>query len=826
LSVAEEQEPQDEAEADAYSEEPSDSEAPAAPDPEEMTASERANLAAFLTEEEQKSIVTKVIDRFERDKSSRAERMRKLEQIQKMYALVAEAKNFPFHKAANVRTPGLTGPALQIGARLFDMMWPITGKVFTVIGATAEETQAAAIAESFGNSYTRYNIPYMSQGLHDTIHQMVAYGSSFRRTYWEAYYRKIRSDWVPIEDFVVAYKCRSQDPSMSDVPRYTMVHHMTTYDLKAYGADGVYVNTDKAKGLGDDDDSEFKQLADRIDGQTPDEDDEDMPRPVLEQHCRWQLPDAPTRHPAFDGGDHYVVITVDAWSRQILRMSLREEDDPDDVRRFDREKQAFVQWSMAMKTYLAAQEAGGAVEGSAGEAGPQGLGGVVAASSSVGPAAPLGPPEPQGLPPPGGPMLLGPPGGGAPAMPMAPPQPPPPPPPEPKPIRKRQICFFTHYRCFPSDGFYGLGYGDMLFGLTKAVDTILCQHIDGVTLKNAKPMFMSRQVRMQRGAVNIQPGEVVEVDGPAAQIREAIMFLDPPENDPTTVPLVKLLDGMKDVMAGSADMMSGQIPGSNQTKAGLQILNEQMMTPITVLARTTRESFQHELTKIWRCFSVFLDDDDIASVVAEGQQGQQMPIGRQLFAPNARLVPAADPRTKTARLDDHNALFQYCMQNPILKMNPQVGIAVMSKLTEQGFRLFPDGETLIPLLSPPPPPPPQPMPQWQENAGFLRGQYHDVMPDDDHDQHIHELALFMQSPDAQVMDNNGRDMAQKHMRDHVAARLERHAQQLMSGGMPNGNGTPPGPPAGPPGGGPPVMAGPGNIPAPASPPAGGAPPLA
>ena len=63
-----------------------------------------------------------------------------------------------------------------------------------------------------------------------------------------------------------------------------------------------------------------------------------------------------------------------------------------------------------------------------------------------------------------------------------------------------------------ADGFYGLGYGDLLYGLCLAENTILNQHIDGVTLKNAKPMFMSRSLRMKRGEINVQPGSAIEVD--------------------------------------------------------------------------------------------------------------------------------------------------------------------------------------------------------------------------------------------------------------------------------------------------------------------------
>ena len=71
---------------------------------EDQLPTERANLAAVLTAEELKPIGVKVVDRFERDKASRADRMKRLKELQEMYAMVARQKNFPFHKAANVKT--------------------------------------------------------------------------------------------------------------------------------------------------------------------------------------------------------------------------------------------------------------------------------------------------------------------------------------------------------------------------------------------------------------------------------------------------------------------------------------------------------------------------------------------------------------------------------------------------------------------------------------------------------------------------------------------------------------------------------------------------
>ena len=73
--------------------------------PDDQGDTERSNLAAAMTAEMQKVIAAKVRERFDRDLSSRSDRMKRLKDIQEAYALVPKPKNFQFHKAANVRTP-------------------------------------------------------------------------------------------------------------------------------------------------------------------------------------------------------------------------------------------------------------------------------------------------------------------------------------------------------------------------------------------------------------------------------------------------------------------------------------------------------------------------------------------------------------------------------------------------------------------------------------------------------------------------------------------------------------------------------------------------
>lgn len=757
-----------------------------APD-EDKNADERANLARFMNAERQKAIVVKALDRYERDLASRQERMKKLRELQEMYALVSKPKNFPFHRAANVKTPTLTGPNLQIQARLYDMILPRNGKLFYAIPGGSQEQSEASIAEQFANSYVRYRMPYMSQGLDDTLHQMTLYGSSFRRTYWDGYTRRVASDWIPIDDFVAPYSVRSQDPSMSDVSRYTMVHHMTMHDLRSFADEGVFINVDEVKGSARSEGrSEFAEAAAKIDGVSPDDDDEDASRKVLEQHCVLKLPNSPGVHPAFDGKSHYVVITIEPTAEKMLRLSLREEDDPDDKRRFDRDTARFQQYQVMQSTYNAALDAY-RTQQAAFEMAPQQGASTIAGPMGVGDAQMMmgGPPQPQ-----------------PPMHPGLPPQPVPPP----RPIRRRQICFFTHYRCFPGEGFYGLGYGDLLYGLALAQNTIINQHIDGVTLRNAKPMFMSRQVRMQRGSVNVQPGEAIEIDGPVSQIKDSIMFLDPPQNDPTTVPLIKMLDGMRDVLSGSADLMSGQVPGSNQTRGGMEILAEQAMTPITVLARRVMEAFRHELDKIWRCFGVFLDDAEIADVIGDDGKAEQMQIGRAMFQPTARLVPTCDPRMKSQRAQDFQQLFGFVMQNPFIQQGPAAPV-IMRKMTEDGLRIF-GGDAIVPLLPqipPPPQGPPPPQPSWAENAGFLQKKPASVNPADDDDEHTQAHMAFLSTPDAQVLDKNGRAMAEDHIRQHRAAAIMKKGQQFEQAKQAFA--------AGSPGGGSGAMEGSGSFPA-------------
>ncbi|MCM3881144.1 MAG: hypothetical protein ND807_13630, partial [Vicinamibacterales bacterium] len=304
----------------------------------------------------------------------------------------------------------------------------------------------------------------------------------------------------------------------------------------------------------------------------------------------------------------------------------------------------------------------------------------------------------------------------------------------------------------------------------------LNQHIDGVTLKNAKPGLISAQAKGQRGTIEFTPGTLVEVDAPTGSLKDSIIFLDTPPNDPTTMPLLELLLQTGDKLVASSDLMSGQTSGANRTAKETQILAEQMMMQITVLARRFKEAFKHELDKIWRCLGVFLPDEEMTALSGGVDDPQEVQVTRAMFRMDSHVIPAADPRTKVQRVDETMAVYTTVIQNPFLMQSPNKDQIVRS-VTEDVLRAL-GAEKVIRLLPPanqPAAPPPQPAPFWEEDAAFLQSKPHPVMPGDDDMQHAQGHTQFAQSPAGMAMTKEQKAGHEQHVRDHHAAFIRKSA---------------------------------------------------
>src|SRR5579872_4771024 len=327
--------------------EPAASAAPAA-------TTDTVNLLDVLHDDEVAKIVQRSMDDYEAAVESRAEHMRDLRRWYELYASVMKAKNWPFQGAANVNDPLLTYSVLQVHGRLFDMILPAKGNLFNSLPTRAsdpEETDRAERTELFFNWYMREKTPELRMSYDATLWQLIIFGSTFRRSYWDDKQGRICPEWIGIDDMVVPYTCKVVDPNMRGVPHYTLKLRRTVFDIEDEIDAGRYTEKArekiKAANTVKKDKSEFKEAVDRVDGTqdpAPGTQTDDEERTVLE-HFRAQLrlPNDPGRHPSFDGKAHPVIITIDESTRTALRIILREEDDPSDKARHDKEMAAFQQ---------------------------------------------------------------------------------------------------------------------------------------------------------------------------------------------------------------------------------------------------------------------------------------------------------------------------------------------------------------------------------------------------------------------------------------------------------------------------------------------------
>ena len=718
---------------------------------------ESINLLEAFTDSEVSKLSMRVIEDYDEDVKAREDHMRDLRRWYELYASLMRVKNWPFQGAANVNDPLLTYSILQVHGRLFDMLFPAKGNLYNSLPtreSDPQEVDRAERTELFFNWYLREKVPEYRMSYDATLWQLIIFGSVFRYAYWDYTENRLCTEWISVEDMVVPYARKCPDPNMRGVKRYTLRRYMSIFDIEDRIDSGEYIETARAKvrpGTNvSEPRSEFREVVDKVDGTsepTPGQFMEDEERLVLEQHRKMRLPKDPQRHPSFDGKAHPVIVTLDHSTKTVLRVVLREEDDPADAKRFAREQAAFQQAS-----------------------------------------------QPQVDPQTGQPM----------PTPATPPTPP-------KPVRQREVCLFTHYLCFQGEGFYGLGFGSFIGPLNEAQNTLINQQIDRSTVNNAGGGIISRQLRFQRGPIDRQPGQYTEIDAPPAAMKDGLQNWPQVPPDPDGRFHLQHIEQMANRVSGAGDTLSGEPVGSNETARAAMARYEQAQKQISVLAARVIGYLTCDARIIWRLFSVFLDESEYHDVVDSMGKPRSVQIGRADFIADARVQPTADARltSRAQRVGEAQDFFQFICANPAapeLSQNPAIRRAAIERVL---YAM--DAHEVIDLLGPPPgpPQPPPPKPQWEENAEFLREHDQQVNPQDDDDQHLLVIQLFRQDPLGAVkLSPTGAKMLDNHERGHYAAKIEKenkNAQQQQQVASPQGGPTPgvaPAPNNGPPTGAP------------------------
>jgi hypothetical protein len=528
-----------------------------------------------------------------------------------LYSGKIPGKNSSDDTILYVHLPYLTRSALLYQSKVLASAFPSSGDYLaasTMRPGTEERDRAAT---RFVNFALKYWIPEYVPSHDRGSMDMFIYGSAFSIWRWSSSENRPTFDFATSDTVVVPYAYRSNRVDMSDIPWFTWVLRMHRHEIEEAAANGdfnasaiprMYERDYEEDGTAATEPQEnqttsVQETADRIMGLDPQLEMPSKPRAILWHHCFVKLPGETRQRP--------VEIFADEVTKTILRVTLREKDDPSDARRYDGEMQVWQATSDALKaqyeSVLAEHDANVTNMAAAGI-------------------------DPAELP-----------------MPPAPP----PEPPMPDPIRKVPFSRITHYQCLPNpEGFYGYGIGLLIEGPNIVSDETMSLYASSLRTALSPTGIMSRDARMARGEFEIRRGKFVECRLPPEQLDKAFKQIIFPNPDPNAFKVEERMD--KSVNEITADSILSGAPGrSGQTATEADLRHESAMTPITSVAARYDRSRMNEMRVLSHMLREMLPEEGFRFYNYD-QQNQGLPaeefrVGPQDFGDDLGIVFTSDP---------------------------------------------------------------------------------------------------------------------------------------------------------------------------------------
>lgn len=169
-------------------------------------------------------------------------------------------------------------------------------------------------------------------------------------------------------------------------------------------------------------------------------------------------------------------------------------------------------------------------------------------------------------------------------------------------VRIDPVQYFVKYTFIPSpdDGFYDLGFYDLLYPINETVNTIINQLVDAGTLANSNTGFISQDLKLRRkGPLHVKIGEYITVNGSGEDIRKGILPMQFRGADSVLFQLLGfVLDAGRDV-AQLKEVLEGQVE-QNMTATTTMALIEQGLKVFSAIYKRIHRGLGQELQLIRR----------------------------------------------------------------------------------------------------------------------------------------------------------------------------------------------------------------------------------
>lgn len=270
-----------------------------------------ANLAEEIDEDILETLGRECIDRYKSDQDSRREHVQTVKQGLNLLGAKLEETDDPFPGACSAHHPLILESAVKFQAKAAQELFNAKGPVKTaIIGKQTPEKDAQSKRV---REHMNWQIMFQMEEYFDEMENMLfnlpIMGSAFKKTYYDATRDRPVSEFIPLDDFVVAYSATN----LKNVYCYTHVIRRNANDTLKDMLSGLYREVD----LGQPQSIELNEIGETVDeltGSSPSNRDE--AHTLLEQYTYLTLEGTKFEDP--DGVALPYVITVDEASQKVL----------------------------------------------------------------------------------------------------------------------------------------------------------------------------------------------------------------------------------------------------------------------------------------------------------------------------------------------------------------------------------------------------------------------------------------------------------------------------------------------------------------------------
>lgn len=702
----------------------------------ELPERPRGNLLPLLTSEKDaewlKREVKDAMEDVKQAHDSRREYMDKRARHLKLYGGDIGKMKLPGDEIPMPFQPVIPKAVFKIHGHMLDQVCPATGDIVqAMVGDFSDEPRQGRVVK-FQNWDIRKHMPNFRNSHSNSLTDWLISGSAFRYQGRDLFEEKNVDEDLSVDEFLVPYTAKSVDPEMKDVPWYAIMTWLPRRKLEDLQARGEFSNVTQ-KGLIDKEakplfgedaapnaerqqsetDSKVKEASDHLTGIEEPQGGR-RERKILRIYKWSRLPDAVS-----DGAYHAVILTVDEKTQRPLQLILREEEDPEDAARFEREKKA---WETTANNLLGQYQK------------------AIQESMSMA--------EMAGVP--------------APEMPPRPELPDPPLPPKTKPTWP-----VVHFRLFPNpNGFYGLGIATLLEGNAELANELSGEFMVSARLANLSTGLLAKGTKLKKGDRPAAPGTWFETEIEPELLKNSVYQVQHQPPNVALIQFVKDLANTPDEMVVDTGLLGGESGGSHETARGLIERRSLATKVLSVISSYYQDAMKWCLKHLAQLNALYVTDEEYCAVVFPDKKVPEPGIARAELTEDWDITLTADQRKDSPdeQMNKAVGLMQLFSKTPFAQ-NPQFMGALAKDVLVKAER--PDLVQIIDKMMQPPPPP-SPMSQEDENAGFVQEKDHPVLDDDDHFDHMNKMGEFEGSPIHGQMSSTGKQLFERHKRGHLS----------------------------------------------------------